>query len=69
MDDVSCVVAGVGAVSDDTLDVLVRAQTEDPLNFKELTEVILAGPGGSEFFLATVLATAIIRLALLEARS
>lgn len=65
MDAVSYIVASTGALSDTTLDCFVEAQAHDPLNFKDLTEVLLdrCGEPGTEFFLATVLATAVIRLA------
>ena len=65
MDDVSAVVTGIGALTDDSLDVFVAAQAGCPLNFKELTEVLLTREGepGTEFWLATLAATAIIRLA------
>lgn len=65
MDDVSMIVAAYGAMADETLDAFVRAQERNPITFKELTEVFLDSRGepGAEFFLATVLATAVIQLA------
>lgn len=65
MDDVSSSVAGIGAMADDTLDMYVSSQVACPLNFKDLTEVLLTKRGAPvlDFFLASIAATAIIRLA------
>lgn len=54
-----------GALSSDGFDMFVRSQRDNPLNFKELTENLLSCPppvpGELEFFLAMMLATAVIR--------
>lgn len=60
-----------GAVADAGLDVFIAAQREVPNNFKDLVEVLMRHNLDDEgrrrdFFLAITLATAIIRLAIIE---